>query len=263
MKRIIKTMLSLVFAVFILVLSYYLMNRFSYAKTLPFFEKSSITNTNVTIGIIGDSWVANNNLDSFLQEKLMAKGVNNKIVSSGNSSARSKLIYQNIFKDSTQQFSSQFVIKANPDYCVVVAGVNDAAGQIGANFYAHHIKLIIKTLLHFNIKPVIVELPEFGIVEYTNNTTIINKIRYKIPSFINNKGEIDNIKTYRQSLNNHLAESNLLDKIVFVKFDNICSDYNDCKELYKKDGLHLNRSGNEVLSHHIANAIYENVTKTH
>lgn len=85
-------------------------------------------------------------------------------------------------------------------------------------------------------------------------------MRYKISSLFNNKGEIDNIKTYRKNLSNLLIENNLNDKIIFVDFDGICSDYEDCKDLFKKDGLHLNEDGNKLLSLNIVNVLSKQIT---
>jgi lysophospholipase L1-like esterase len=257
--RRIKIVIAFILAIFIFATIFYLVNRFSYVNELPYFAASKNKSNFLTIGIIGDSWVSNNNLDNYLHELLLKKGLNNKIISSGNSSAKSKLIYQNIYKDSTEAFSSKSIINANPDYCIVVAGVNDAAGQLGAKFYAHHMHLIIKTLLHYNITPIVVELPEIGIIEYTNNTNLIYRLRYKLSAIFNNNGEIDNIKTYRKSLKDLLLRNKLLDKIIFVDYDKICPDYKNCKSLYKKDGLHLNTIGNKVLSETIVEKLIEEV----
>lgn len=49
------------------------------------------------------------------------------------------------------------------DYLVVVAGVNDTAGHIGKDFYAHHILAIAKAALDRSIIPVVIEVPEYCI----------------------------------------------------------------------------------------------------
>ena len=137
--------------------------------------------------------------------------------------------------------------------------MNDAAGQIGADFYAHHMKMIINTLLYYNIIPIVVELPEIGIIEYTNCTNIFYKIRYKLSAKFNNNGEIDNIKTYRKRLNDHLVENKLSDKIIFIDFDEICPDFDNCRTLYREDGLHLNLEGNKALSKNIVYTLLKKI----
>lgn len=123
---------------------------------MPFYSVSVDNDTTLTtIGIIGDSWVAGGKLDSLLHIGLLDKGFKNKILSSGHSGAKSKLIYQNLFDEKGNEHSSKFLIENRPDYCIVIAGVNDAASQIGGHFYSYHMSLIIKTLLHYKIKPII------------------------------------------------------------------------------------------------------------
>jgi len=246
--------------IFSITLSYYLIDRFSYAKEMQLYPIGIDNDTILRVGIIGDSWVAGKKLDAFLLDEFKVKGVNSMITSSGHVGAKSKLIYQNIFKDSTDSYSSKFVITSHPDYCIVIAGVNDALVQVGAKFYSHHLSLIINILLRNNIIPVIVELPKFGIIKATNDMNWINKTRFKIFSSFNNKGEIDNIETYRSNLNNLLIGQGLNDKIIFIDFDKVCSSYEECKEIYKNDGIHLNERGNKLLSQAIAHELLKRIT---
>ena len=248
-----------IIAIIVLTFSWYLIDRFSYSKDLPFYSITVNNDTTLTIGIIGDSWVAGGKLDSVIHIGLLEKGFENKILSSGHPGAKSKLIYQNLFEEKENEHSSKFLIENSPDYCIVIAGVNDAVGQVGANFYSHHIVLIIKTLLHYNIKPIIVNLPEFGIKETINEMGFIKRERNKVFAKFTNGGLIDNINTYRKTLNEELATENLKDKIIQVDFDNVCSDYNEHKELYAGFS-HLNKQGNEKLAKVIVNELTKEIT---
>lgn len=236
---------------FVLTFSWYLFERFSYANEKPYYSLNLYKDSILTVGIIGDSWVAGKKLDSILHEALVEKGFKNKILSSGHPGAKSKLIYQNLFEESNNEHSSKFIIQNCPDYCIVIAGVNDAVGQCGANFYSHNISLIIKTLLHFRIKPIIVELPEFGIIEATNKMGIIERKRNEIYAKFTNSGEIDNIETYRKAFNKEIEIKHLKDSIIQIDFDSICVDYNKFPELYANPS-HLSQKGNEKLCHTIA-----------
>ena len=255
MKRKIKIAGISLFTLFVLTFSFYLINRHSYSKELPYYPITVDIDTVLTVGIIGDSWVAGENLDSLIKGEFKKQGKESIILSSGHSGAKSKLIYQNIFKDRTDEHSSKFVIEARPDYCVVIAGVNDSQGQVGSEFYSQHVTMIIKTLLHYKIKPVVVELPEFGIIKATNDMNFINKYRNMIFAKFNNKGEVDNIKIYRKELNDLLTEQKLINKIIFVGFDKVCSDYDKCEGIYISDGVHLNDAGNKLLSKVIVDEI--------
>ena len=83
--------------IFIFIFSYFLINRFSYSKELALYPISVNNDTVLEIGIIGDSWVEGEKLDSTLHNLLLENGLKNKIISSGHPGAKSKLIYQNLF----------------------------------------------------------------------------------------------------------------------------------------------------------------------
>ncbi len=241
--------------IFCLGVSYYLYDRFSYATEAAYFPVENKKDSMITIGIIGDSWVFGKKLDSSLKEKLLEKGISVNILSSGQEGAKSKLIYQNIFKEKASEFSSKFVIEKKPEYCIVIAGVNDALGQVGPKFYAHHVYLIVKTLLHYNIKPIIVELPEFDIIDATNEMGLLKKTRNRVFARFTNNGHLDNIKDYRNSLTKLFTEKNLTDSILFIDFDKVCIDFNRCKTLFSNHS-HLSTIGNKKLSEVIANDLF-------
>ncbi|WP_298494888.1 SGNH/GDSL hydrolase family protein [uncultured Algibacter sp.] len=255
----IKLVITGIATLFLIVISWYFIDRFSFAKTQPYFQINKTTQDNVlTVGIIGDSWVAGNKLDSMLHEKLLKKGQSNRIISSGKSSARSKLIYQNLFKNNDIEHSSKFIIESQPEYCIVIAGVNDKASRAGKNYYSFHVIQIIKTLLHYKIKPVVVSLPEFDVVKTIDDMNFLFKTRTYISAKINNDAETDNIKTYRAFLNSELQRTNLSDSVILIDFNKVCPDYLKCKGLYK-DSAHLSKLGNEKLTEVIASELIEKI----
>ncbi|MGI4020892.1 MAG: SGNH/GDSL hydrolase family protein [Janthinobacterium lividum] len=243
--------------IFIFITAGYLVNRFSYAKELPFYSVNVKKDSVLTIGIIGDSWVAGKKLDSVIHYTLLANKINNKVFSSGQGGAKSKIIYQNLFKKKTDLNSSKNVIENRPDYCIVIAGVNDALGQVGKEFYTHHLIMIIKTLLHYNIKPIVVELPEIGIIEATDQMGFFKKGRNIIYAYFTDAGELDNIYTYRNELKKMLLEQHLNNSIIYIDFNRVCTNYKECLELYVNPS-HLSRRGNIKLGKIIANDIIKN-----
>ena len=226
---------------------------------LPFYSVPVDNETLLTIGIIGDSWASGQKLDSIIHNGLLDKGIDNKILSSGHPGATSRLIYQNLFKENKEDHSSKFIIQNNPDYCIVIAGVNDAVQQVGPKYYSHHIEMILKTLIHYQIKPILVELPEFGIIEATGERSFIEKVKYKIYAKFTNSGEIDNIKRYRKYVDRILNTDNIRDSIIFIDFDLICNDFNKHKELYANPS-HLSKRGNEKLGHLIVDELLKELT---
>jgi hypothetical protein len=260
MKKKIVVFGCVVVAVLTVLIFWYLVARFSYAKRLSFYHVHKQENSGLTIGVIGDSWVAGKKIDTALHELLLTKSIQNRVISSGHSGAKTKLIYQNMFKDNRTEHSSKFVVESKPDYCVVLAGVNDSFGQLGKGFYSHHMVMIIKMLLHYKIEPIVVELPEFGIMQATSEVGLIKRLRYKIFSYFTNSGELNNIIAYRNEFNRKLRETKLDDKIIFVGFDEICSDYDKNLTLYR-NSLHLSNEGNDILakviSRYIANDFFK------
>jgi hypothetical protein len=246
-----------VISVFFIVFAWYLINRFSYANEQIYYQVNEINqDTTLTVGIIGDSWVAGKKLDSLLHQELLKNGLNNKIVSSGHPGAKSKLIYQNLFENNEDEHSSKFIIEDKPDYCIVIAGVNDAGSQIGKKYYAFHMIQIINTLLHYEIKPIIVSLPEFDVEKTIDDMNILSKTRNIISAKINNAGKIDNISTYRNFLTSELSKNNLTDSIILIDFDKVCPDYSNCKDYYANPS-HLSKLGNKKLCKIIANELKE------
>ena len=250
----------------ILIFSFYFHDRFSQSKYLQFYQVDTKKDSVLKIGIIGDSWAAGKKLDSILHNQLLKRGLNNKIISSGKPGAKSKAVYQNLFKNKEDKFSSKVVIENKPDYCILILGVNDAASQIGSHYYSYHMVQIIKTLLHYKIKPILVTCPEFDIEETIDNMNILSRNRNIISAYFNNNGEIDNIKTYRKTLMEELASEELVNDIVLIDFDRVCPDYKNCSQMYRNSS-HLSEKGNvkliEVIVGELVNEIPQLGQHTH
>lgn len=231
---------------FILVISWYLIDRFSFSRELSLYPNPADVDSTLTVGIVGDSWVAGHKLDTILYNDLVSYGISCKVISSGHPGARTKSIYQNLFKEKKKEFSSKFILEENPDYCIIIAGVNDAASQIGRNNYAHHMILILKTFLYYDIIPVVVSLPEFGIQETINGMNLLSKTLNATIARITNNGEIDNIEKYRATLEIQLKSEKLLDNVILIDYDKVCTDYNTCPDLYANSS-HLSEEGEKIL----------------
>jgi hypothetical protein len=248
-----------IFLVFVLssclIIALYLYNRFSIATENTQSNTLEPINDNaLTVGIIGDSWVAGGNMDEPLKDAFKKIGLNAKIFSSGLGGAKTKQVYRNLFASEKDVFSSAFIKKNQVKYCIVSCGVNDSFGQFGKKHYSKHMCLIIKELLKYNIKPVIIELPEYGVNELQEKLHFINKIKNRLFAFFTSDCGIDNISEYRAALNEELRVQLLRDKIIFVDFDNICKDYDQCKDYYR-DHLHLTQQANDKLCAEIASII--------
>lgn len=136
----------------------------------------------------------------------------------------------------------------------MIAGVNDAATHVGPDFYAHHMMMIIKTLLHYNIKPVVVSLPEFGIEENFKNKNIISSLSNKSAELFLNGGAEFKIQEYRKALLENVKHNGLDKKVVILNFDEVTSDFDKDRNLYA-DPLHLNKQGYQKFSEFLAKGI--------
>lgn len=239
----------------------YFWNKFSYTNEKDYFFSATKPEKGLQIYIIGDSWVNRQNLDSLLYKDLSDRGIQSEIYSSGNPGAKTKNIYENLFKNEEENFSSKKIIKKKPDYCIIIAGVNDAATHVGTNFYAQHMMMIIKTLIHYNIKPVVVSLPEFGIEEDFKNKNILSKISNRGGELILNGGTPFRIQDYRNSLIEKLKSSGLDKKVTILNFDEVTTDFNKDRKLFS-DPLHLNKQGYQKFSRFLANGILKLIKLT-
>ncbi|MCT2564348.1 SGNH/GDSL hydrolase family protein [Chryseobacterium herbae] len=232
----------------------YFWNKYAYAGEEDYFSSNTKPEQGLQIGIIGDSWVVRQNLDSLLSRKISDQGVHAEIYSSGNPGAKTKRIYENLFKEDDEEFSSKKVIEKKPDYCIVIAGVNDAATHLGPDFYTHHMMMIIKTLLHYNIKPVVVSMPEFGVEEDFKNKNVLSGLSNKGAELVLNGGTAFKIQDYRNALLKDLKHNGLDQKVVILNFDEVTKDYEKDRNLFG-DPLHLNKLGYQKFSEFLAKGI--------
>jgi hypothetical protein len=79
----------------------------------------------------------------------------------GKGGEKSRGIYQLMFE--VDGFGTKSLFVDGVDYCIVIAGINDAAANLGKEQYIHHTKLILNFLLANNIRPVLVEIPDVNI----------------------------------------------------------------------------------------------------
>lgn len=248
-----KIILSIVLLIGISCFGYF-WNKYAYAKEKKYFLSATKPEKGLQIGIIGDSWLVRQKLDSLVTKKISDRGVQAKIYSYGNPGATTRTIFENLFKNKDEKFSSKEVIEKKPDYCIIVAGVNDAATHVGPDFYAHHMMMMIKAMLHYNIQPVVVTLPEFGIEEDFKNKNIISEISNRGGELILNKGIPFKIQDYRKALSENLKNTGLEKKVIILNFDEVTADFDKDRNLFA-DPLHLNKSGYQKFSEFLVNGI--------
>lgn len=252
-KRTFITIIALII-IAVLLTFFYEHHRSRASEPIISIRPSSSDNQNKDmIALLGDSWIHNESLDHLLKLELEKRDLKYNIQSFGEPGAFSKKIYENL-NSNQGKFGAYSILESKPKYCIVIAGVNDAASQMGPKFYARHMELIVLKLLEHNIKPIIIELPEFGINEIMEKAHWLAVAKNTTMSWINNRGKTDNILDYRERLITKLQNKNLWSKIDYVPFDTICKDYHSCIPIYK-DPAHLNDQGKSRLCKAIMNHI--------
>lgn len=211
-------------------------------------------NGSIKVGIIGDSWVLGTKLKEYFEAELREFGIIAEVINEGHGGASSKQIYLDLFIPETERFSSRNILfSEDVDYCIIIAGVNDSAGYLGADFYAYHMGRIASALCARGIVPVILELPEFGIEE-TKSFSTGHGIKLLLLRYLFNGGEKNVIGAYRAALLDSLGQYELTDKTIVVDYDSFIDDYSNHKNLYS-DILHLNDEGRKGLAKLLAESI--------
>jgi lysophospholipase L1-like esterase len=171
----------------------------------------------------------------------------------GKGGAKSKDVYYYMFREYTQEFSwmhdicTQPLLEQHPDYCVVMVGINDAWKKRPVSYYTGNSRLIIRLLLANDIRPVVMEIPDFEMGEWLNVHRRRQRILYRFYSFFTGVVK-DDITPFREGLKEMLKETGLGDSVLFIPVDHwIPAGHNYSEEIYQEDHVHINYQGYHVL----------------
>lgn len=207
------------------------------------------------VAVIGDSWVAWQRIDRGLNLGLMQLGHPARIQSFGQPGARSRQVYENLFKPAAEPFSSRQVLFSGAfQACVVVAGVNDTASHMGKDFYLYHMLLIVDALLQRQIHPVILEVPGYGI-ETADSANLVGHVRRRLMRAVYDDGKVNVIEDYRAALRDALALRYPSQAYTLVQFSPTQEDYRPGGRPGELDRMHLNAEGSAKLGQQIARAL--------
>ncbi|UOE49564.1 hypothetical protein MTO98_00575 [Mucilaginibacter sp. SMC90] len=225
---------------------FYLYQRYSFEKRHAFVPEKKHRNEVLRVGIIGDSWATGITIDTIIRDEFKKRGINTEVISFGQPEAKTKQIYDNLYANPGQPYSSSEILHHNLDYCIILAGTSDAEGEMGAKFYAYYCSLIISDLARNNIEPVFVTMPEFGFKEETDSLDILKKVRNEVSSLLIDNGNTRSLDGYRKQANEMLKDTHLKDSTIVVPFNLVCDDYEKHKILYRNTG-HLSTVGKQKM----------------
>ena len=261
-----KIVLFLVSCLLLLGVAYgYYYNRWKrlWAVTTPmhFYYVPHVEDDTLRVIMIGDSWASIHSelqMDTFLSSKL-EQMVHHpvSVISKGKGGEKSKGIYQLMFQ--TEDYGTKQLFINGADYCIVLAGINDAAANLGTRQYCSHYRMILDFLLANNIRPVIVEIPDVNIWTIHGDKPKKDLLVDYMRSIMTGC-RMYNYHEYREELYSMLQKEHLLEQVVYVSMSGWNSEEDKLKPILSMaDRVHLNRLGYERLDVCIATAIARNL----
>lgn len=242
---------------------FYLYQRYGLEGRYAFKPEKKHKNEVLRVGIIGDSWATGITIDTIIRDEFLKRGFKTEVISFGQPEAKTKQIYDNLHAQPNQPYSSYEILHHNLDYCIILAGISDAEGEMGAKFYAYYCSLIISDLARNHIEPVFVTMPEFGFKEETDSLDLLKKVRNELSSLLIDNGSTRSLDEYRRQAGDMLKNTGLKDSSIVVPFNLVCDDYEKHKILYRNTG-HLSTIGKQKMGRLIVEYIIakEKASKT-
>ena len=258
----------ILFVLLIIGLSVYYYNRWKHLwamdVSIPTYEVKSEADDSLRVVMIGDSWAGlhhENGMDTYLCSELQDKVSCPVIaVSKGKGGERSRGIYQLMFSTDGDGTKSLFTPK--PDYCIISAGINDAAANLGTRQYCHYYRQILDFLLENHIRPVVIEVPNVNLWHIYGGKPFKDLAIDYVRSIMT-RCRMYHVQEYREALYHMLIDEHLMEKVVYVPMEDWNGGGPDInKDLFMADQIHLNRHGYEKLDSCIALAISKDLEKT-
>ena len=211
----------------------------------------------IRIAMIGDSWAAlhsQNMMDNLFQSILSDQtNLPVKMISKGKGGEKSRGIYQLMFENNKE--GTKTIFAQGLDYCILSAGINDVAANLGPKLFCYHMRLILDFLLYNRIRPIILEIPDVNIWKVYNNKPIKDLVSDYIRSLMSHC-RMYQIKEYRDSLYSMLLNENYMNSIIYIRMNEWNGTTpNINKQLFLNDQIHLNKKGYELLDSCIIIAI--------
>ena len=245
---------------------------FRVAEELPFYHVAPRHNDDtLRVAVIGDSWAEWHmtlNCDTLFEiygGRLTTKPI--KCMTRGKGGAKSKDVYYYMFRSHTQEQSwthdicTQPLLEEHPDYCVIMVGINDTWKKRPISYYTGNYRLIIRLLLANQIRPVVMEIPDFEMGEWLDTHRRRQRYLYRIYSYFTGVVE-DDITPFREGLKDMLKETGLSDSVLFIPADHwIPKNHQYSEEIYQEDHVHINYQGYHVLDSCIVTEIIHDYNK--
>lgn len=247
-----------------------------YQPAVPFapYKVATHNDDSLRVIMIGDSWVYFHETlrrDSTFEEELKRITGNRKVkvVAKGKGGATSGEIYQRMSNERTMEMdyelnnSTQPIIEEGADYCVISAGINDARQRRGRDYYVVNCERIIRLLLSYGIRPVMLEIPDVSIDDAYDENSLYYKIRARLMMSLL-ATDLRGVDGYRRPLKDSLIAHHLMDSIIYISSASWNPDgYRDKRNIYTDDGFHLTLLGYALLDSAFASEIVKDYRTRH
>jgi len=234
------------------------------SKTLPYYPVSNKQDDTLRVVMIGDSWAGIHTelgMDAFLESQLgnlLMCPV--KVWSKGKGGEKSRGIYKLMFQ--MEGYGTKPLILQGADYCIISAGINDAAANLGTKQFVAHYKMILDFLLVNHIRPVIIEIPDVDIWNIYGNKGKKDLLSDFVKSTMTGC-RMYHFHEYREALLEMLHDCNLMQNVLYVPMTLWNGEGVEINpSLFVGDKIHLNRRGYERLDSSIATAIVRDLQQT-
>ena len=219
------------------------------------------------IAIIGDSWAERHyhqHCDTIFDRwarQMTDRPV--KCLVRGHAGRTTKEIYQEMFKAQTPEavhdvYCTQSLLEQHPDFCVVMAGINDIGRQCPPGYYTGNYERILRTLLGCGIRPVVMEIPQIDVERLTNWRKWYQQLYVGIASFF--LGADKDVALYQQAMRTMLERTGLADSVLYIaasEWDVSPAGPAPIPAFYTPDGFHLTNLGYRSLDSCIVKRLTE------
>lgn len=226
---------------------------YSPAKERPIYRTIVPKDDTIHIAYIGDSWADGHQNHNCKITNILSNYLSKpaKVSSFGISGFTSKEIYHALFElDIFKHF-----MENGYNYCFISAGINDCNKKMSTTYYKESMDCIIRFLLANHIHPIILEIPDYNILDgYERQQTKFKILRHL--SMLINGTSMDCKQQFRDAIDELIQERGYQDKVSVIRYKSWNKNYKkDLKELYISDQMHLNGNGYSVLDSIIAKEI--------
>jgi lysophospholipase L1-like esterase len=250
-----KFLITIILSVCCIAIGYVLYNYYAPPTERQAYIIPRHNDDTLRIAYIGDSWAAMHQEHRCIIAQMISETIHRpvKVTSFGLHGKTSREIYESLFDNNDMRnWMTQ-----GCDFCFISAGINDTYKKMGTGYYMTSMNCIILFMLANDIRPIILEIPDYDIVK-AYDLQRANRMFLRRASMLITGTQMDCKQDFRNALQELINEKSYQGKVDVILFKEWNNNYkNDLRTYYVGDGMHLNREGykrlDSIITHHIVN----------